>query len=181
MPSWDLLGERRSLEIAPYREDWPSLYGIEAKRIRRACGRLVVAIEHIGSTAVPDLAAKPILDIMPGLAKVEDGHGTVEPMRQLGYEYHGEHGIPGRFHYDRHHAGRCIIHVHMFQVGTEDWERHLLFRDYLRQHPDVAKEYEALKRELSSRFQTDRVGYTDGKTEFIESVVQRARRGNREI
>jgi len=179
-PNWDVLGERRDLEIAPYREEWASLYEIEAERIRSACGGTVIAIEHIGSTAVPGLAAKPVLDIMPGLAKVENGHATVEPMAQLGYEYHGEHGMPGRLHYDRRHAGRCIVHVHMFEVGTDDWERHLLFRDYLRSHPEAAREYEALKKALSARFQTDRVAYTNGKTEFIESVVERSRRDGRE-
>ncbi len=174
--NWDLLGERYSLEIAPCQEGWLSLYEEEAERIRSACGSVIVAIEHVGSTAVPGLAAKPILDIMPGLTRVENGHATVEPMKKLGYEYFGEFGIPGRFYFTRHHDGRCVVHVHMFEVGTEEWERHLLFRDYLRQHADVTAEYETLKKKLSARCRPDRTAYTDGKTEFIKSVVGKARR-----
>jgi GrpB-like predicted nucleotidyltransferase (UPF0157 family) len=173
--NWDLLGERFSLEIAPCQPGWVGCYEEEADRIRTACGHSLVAIEHVGSTSVPRLAAKPILDIMPGLAKLDDGPATVEPMRRLGYEYFGEFGIPGRFYFTRSHDGRCVVHVHMFVAGSEEWQRHLVFRDYLRQHAELAAEYEALKRALSARCRPDRTAYTDGKTEFIRSVVERAR------
>ena len=134
-----------------------------------------MAIEHISSTSVPGLSAKPILDIMPGVAAHADGARTIEPLTRLGYVYSGENGIPGRCYFDLRHQERTVVHVHLFEIGTENWLRHLLFRDYLRAHPDVAAQYAALKRDLALRFRHERAAYTDAKSEFINTVVTRAR------
>jgi GrpB-like predicted nucleotidyltransferase (UPF0157 family) len=163
-----------AIEVVPYDPAWPALFKQEASQILAACAPWLVAIEHIGSTAVPHLSAKPILDLMPGLARVEDGSHLVEPMKRLGYEYFGEHGISGR-HYFVLRRGSCeILHVHMFQVGSREWQRHLLFRDHLRSHPEVARRYADLKCDLVPRHRNERAAYTDGKAEFVQSVLAAA-------
>jgi len=174
---WRCLGTPGGhIEVVPWQSAWPALFEEEAARIRAACGDAVVAVEHIGSTSVPGLAAKPILDIMPGLARTEDGHRTVEPMKSLGYEYFGEHGIPGRFYFDRKAGGATVVHVHMFELNSPDWRRHIVFRDALRADPSIAADYQKLKLDLAVRFRNDRKAYTDAKTEFISSVVEKALR-----
>ena len=176
MSDFDHLGTPSgNIEIVDYDPRWPLLYESEAERIRQACAGVIVAIEHIGSTAVPNLSAKPILDIMPGVAAHADGMRTIEPLTRLGYEYAGENGIPGRYYFDLRYEQRTVVHVHIFEIGTENWLRHLLFRDYLCAHPDVAGQYAALKRDLALRYRYERAAYTDAKSEFINAVLSRAR------
>jgi GrpB-like predicted nucleotidyltransferase (UPF0157 family) len=178
MADWSCLGTKGGhIEVVAYRAEWPALFEKEAAWIREACGDWVIAVEHIGSTSVPGLAAKPILDIMPGLAQTDDGHRTVEGMRRIGYEYHGEHGMPGRFHFDRGVSGATVVHVHMFEVGTYNWRRHLAFRDTLRRDAAVAAEYQRLKIDLAIRFRNDRKAYTDAKSAFVQAVVAKALAG----
>ena len=173
---WTTLGTvGRQIEVVPYAPEWPGLFEFEARRIQEACGDTIVVVEHIGSTAVPGLLAKPILDMMPGLRSYQDGFKTIEPLKQLGYEYFGENGIPGRHYFNLVYEQRTILHVHMIEMGTEFWQRHLLFRDYLRAHPTVAAQYAQLKKELAVRYRNERTAYTEGKSEFINSVLQKAR------
>ena len=177
MDPWQALGTSGGhVEIVPYSVEWPHLFELEAQRIQAACGDLLPVIEHIGSTAIPGMPAKPILDIMPGLRTHADGLRVIEPLQQLGYDYHGENGIPGRYYFGLRYEQRSVFHVHVFEIGAENWERHLLFRDTLRAHPEVAAEYAALKQALAVRFRDDRESYTDAKSAFIHSVVQQARR-----
>ena len=148
--------------IVEYDPDWPLRFEAARSAIKKAVGPLLLSIEHVGSTAVPGLAAKPIIDIMPGVRSFEDGFACVEPLESIGYEYRGENGIPGR-HYFNHYEGDRIQHVHMAAVGSDFWTRHVVFRDYLRAHPDVAQQYSELKYSLAERYQTDRVAYTEAK------------------
>jgi GrpB-like predicted nucleotidyltransferase (UPF0157 family) len=173
---WDILGtDGTHVEVVPYREAWAQLFAREAERIIESCGGAAVRVEHIGSTAVPGLSAKPILDLMPGLSHLDDGKRTVIPMRKLGYEYRGEHGIPGRLYFEKYHRGRRAAHVHMFEIGSPEWNRHLAFRDHLRTHPDDLRAYEGLKRELAIRHRDDRKAYTDAKAPFIQEILSRRR------
>ena len=174
---WKNLGTAGGfVAIVPYSTEWPELFEKEAKRIKAACDGIITVIEHIGSTAVPGMPAKPIIDIMPGLDSYQDGWKIIEPLKQLGYEYSGENGIPGRFYFDYRFERRSVVHVHVYQIGTENWHRHLIFRDYLRSHPEVADQYAELKKELSVRFRKDREEYTNGKSQFINAVIHSARK-----
>ncbi len=164
--------------IADYDPKWPDLYQIEAARLREALGDLLVAIEHVGSTSVPGLAAKPRIDIMPGLASEEDLDRTIEPITSLGFEYISKHEdeMPYRRLFTRNQepgSGQIAVNIHTVAVGSEFWERHLLFRDYLRAHPDVADDYAQLKRELAPQF-IETNDYAGAKTEFIKSIEARA-------
>lgn len=167
----------RTIVIADYDPHWPDLYEMEARRIREALADLLVAIEHVGSTSVPGLAAKPRIDIMPGVAKEEDLNRTIDPMTALGFEYISrfEDVMPERRFFSRDSsADQIAVNVHTVPVTSEFWERHLLFRDYLRRYPDISAEYTRLKRELAPQF-TDTNDYAGAKTDFIRSIEARAR------
>lgn len=159
--------------VVEYDPGWPRRYEEEEGRIVAALGELAVGIEHVGSTAVPELGGKPVIDIMVGVARFEDGEQCVGPLEGLGYEYLGEFGIPGRLYFRKGIPRRCQIHL--VEHGSDFWERHLLFRDFLRGHPEIAAEYYSLKKELAARYRTDREAYTEAKTHFIRSVEERAR------
>jgi len=162
--------------IADHDPTWPEAFARSAHVICEACGALVIAIEHIGSTSVPGLAAKPIIDIMPMLASFEDGFACVAPLEALGYESRGEFGIPGRHYFVRDADAGPPEHVHMYASGADEAVRHLLLRDYLRTHPGRAASYAALKRGLAVRFRDDREAYSEAKTDFILETVALARR-----
>ena len=161
------------IEIVDYDPEWPRLFEGAAARLRAAAPSLIVAVEHIGSTAVPGLAAKPIVDLLPAVAAghPDDLDRCVAPIVALGYEYIAayEDELPYR-RFFRLRAADRRHNVHLVVQGSEFWVRHLAFRDILRTHPPVAVEYAALKRSLALRY--DDVGaYTDAKTGFIESTL----------
>ena len=176
---WQSLGTRSGhIEIAEYSPDWPVVFEREAAAILEACRPWVTEVHHVGSTSVPGLAAKPLLDMMPIAAGPAEGLEAVPRMTALGYLYDGESGIPGRFYFDRIVDGRTVAHVHMLPVGHPDARKHLVFRDHLRTHPDAAREYERLKRELASKFRDDRRTYTDSKADFINGIIETATRAS---
>ena len=155
------------------------MYEHEKAEILEVIGNIIVAIEHIGSTAVPGLAAKPIIDIMVAVRKLEDAKSCIQPLQTITYEYlpELEAEMPDRRFFRKGPRGAGTHHLHMVEIGSDFWERHLLFRDYLRVHPEAAQQYSQLKKELAPKFGSDRDAYTDAKTNFIESVVATARLG----
>jgi len=165
------------LIVVDYDPQWPILYEEEKDRILGLIGRLVVAIEHIGSTAVPGLGAKPIIDIMVAVHRLADAEECVEPLRSIGYEYVPEYNdvIPERRYFHKGPAEARTHHLHVVELASDFWERHLLFRDFLRTHPEEAEQYYDLKKELAAHYRLDREAYTEAKTAFIESVVDKAR------
>lgn len=167
----------QTIVIMDYDPRWPELYEFESRRIRAALGELLVSIEHIGSTSVPGLAAKPRIDIMPGVASENDLDQTIEPMTSLGFRYLDQYEdiMPFRRLFSRDaDEDQIAVNIHTVTVDSEFWERHLLFRDYLRRNPDVADEYARIKRELAPKF-TVTNEYADAKTGFITSIEALAR------
>jgi GrpB-like predicted nucleotidyltransferase (UPF0157 family) len=163
-----------AIVIADYDDSWPAKYEAERARIVEAIGEWLVGFEHIGSTAVPGLAAKPIIDMMPVLRSLDDTPHIVGPLEALGYEYvpEFEAQLPER-RYFRKGIPRQF-HVHAVESTSPFWQRHLAFRDYLRSHPDARDEYAALKRKLASVHTHNRGDYTEAKTEFIRGVEEKA-------
>lgn len=163
--------------VVDYDPQWPILYEEEKDRIFGVIGHLVIAIEHIGSTAVRGLGAKPIIDIMVAVRRLKDAEECTEPLQSIGYQYVPEYNdiIPERRYFHKGPTGARTYHLHMVELTSDFWETHLLFRDFLRGHPEEAKEYYLLKKELAEKFGSDREGYTDAKTSFIESAVTKAR------
>jgi GrpB-like predicted nucleotidyltransferase (UPF0157 family) len=166
----------KPVAIADYDPRWPGKYAAERERILVAIGERALAIEHVGSTSVPGLAAKPTIDIMVGFASGAVAAECVSSLADLGYAYQPENAweIPDWHYFDRTGDDGQRYHLHMVPMGGEFWQRHLAFRDYLRAHPEAAREYERLKRELAARYGSDRLGYCNAKTEFILGVERMA-------
>jgi len=161
--------------IVDYDPDWPVLYETEKQRILETVGDKIFGIEHIGSTAVPGLGAKPIIDIMAGVRDKVNADECLLPLRKISYtDITPEPEDPEWFYClgkVPHSAG---FHLHLMKYQSSTWNRHLVFRDYLRSHPDVAKKYFRLKKRLSKKYGIDRVGYTNAKTAFIQKTVLEA-------
>ncbi len=163
---------RGTVRLRPYSADWPRLFEAERARLQAAIGWYVLDIQHIGSTSVPGLAAKPILDIGVAVTNFEAAAVCIESLVALGYEYLGELGIPRR-HYFVKGAPRTH-HLHMNEITSDDWQRTIAFRDYLRRHPEAAQEYADLKHALTVCFPEDREAYTNAKSGFIARILQQA-------
>lgn len=165
--------------IAEYDTRWPMMFEREKELILARIGPEVVAIEHIGSTAVPGLGAKPIIDIMVALHSLDRAALCIEPLAAINYEYVPEYeaAMPFRRYFRKGARHARSHHLHVVEHDGDFWRRHLLFRDFLRSHPAEAEQYYRLKKELAGRFSADRAAYTDAKTSFIEAAVERAARG----
>lgn len=166
------------VRIVPHDPAWPTLFAVEAQRLRAVLDPgLLVGIEHFGSTAVPGLAAKPIIDILIAVTSLTWAKATmVEPITTPGYLYWAENPKADRMFFVKGlppHGERRTHHVHITEPDGEMWQRRLAFRDYLRANPDEARCYEALKRVLAARYPTDRERYTDAKTEYVEAVYRK--------
>jgi GrpB-like predicted nucleotidyltransferase (UPF0157 family) len=160
------------ITIVDYNLSWPDAYGQEQAAIVQAIGAHIANIEHIGSTSIPGLAAKPIIDMGISLNIYPLPAEAISAMEALGYEHMGEYGIRER-HYFRKGTPRRY-HVHAYSPDNAEWEAHILFRDYLRAHPEAARQYEQLKRELAARH-TDGNAYAEDKTDFVKGTLAEAR------
>lgn len=158
----------------PYDPWWPSLFSAEAERLRAIFVTHLVAIHHIGSTAVPGLSAKPVIDILPVVSDITQVDGLNEALQNLGYSPKGEAGLPGRRFFLKPAEDFRTHHVHCFQTGNPEIERHLAFRDYLISHPDEARTYGQIKETLAQQFPHDIQGYMDGKDAFIKNLENKA-------
>lgn len=165
----------RVIEVVPYDPRWPEAFALEAPRLRDAIGDNVVAIHHVGSTAVPGLCAKPTIDIVVEVRDIETADARNERMEQLGYEARGEWGFSGRRYFVKQQGSRRTHHVHVYQTGHPEIDDSCSFRDYLRAHPAQASEYGRLKQRLAQQFPLDGRSYTDAKAGFVERMVKAAR------
>jgi GrpB-like predicted nucleotidyltransferase (UPF0157 family) len=157
--------------IVDYDPGWPVLYEKERKQILEIIGDRILGIEHIGSTAVPGLGAKPIIDIMAGVRDRVNADECLLPLRKIGYtDVTVEPENPEWFYCLGKAPHSTGYHLHLMKYQSDHWKRHLAFRDYLRSHPEVAKKYFRLKKRLSRKYGTDRVGYTNAKTAFIKNI-----------
>ncbi|MGH3023620.1 MAG: NAD-dependent protein deacylase [Gaiellaceae bacterium] len=165
---------RGRVEMAEYDPDWPRLYEEEAARVLEALGeKVVVAAEHMGSTAVPGLAGKPVIDLSVGLGRLELSAEQIAAMERLGYEYLGEYGLPGRLFFRRDEGGRRTHHVHVVEHDGERWHHHRAFRDYLRAHPAEAEAYAAEKGRIGAEA-TGLRDYWERKQPYVDALFARA-------
>ena len=167
------IAAKNGVVLVEYDPAWPSRYVEAAAGIVAACAGRVTMSEHIGSTSIPGIRAKPYLDIMPGLATFDDGFAIVPAMESLGYSARGEFGIPRRHYFTKwvEDDERVWKHnVHTYVVGDTEWVRHLAFRDALRSDESLRDEYEALKVSLARQFDDVNL-YADAKSEFVDRVI----------
>jgi GrpB-like predicted nucleotidyltransferase (UPF0157 family) len=168
------------VEIVNYDPRWPALFDAEAKRLRAALDpSLIVGLEHFGSTAIPGLSAKPIIDILIAVRSLAAARASfVEPLENLDYIYWAENPKPDRMFFVKGmppFGVRRTHHVHVTEPQGEMWQR-LAFRDYLRAHPEEAATYGQLKRRLAGEHRADREAYTGAKATYIESVLRKVTR-----
>jgi GrpB-like predicted nucleotidyltransferase (UPF0157 family) len=161
------------IEVVTYDPGWPLLFRQRGERLRQRLRDVALRIDHIGSTAIPGLAAKPIIDIQISVAALEPTTPFREPLEALGYVFRGDNSERTK-RYFREAPGARREHIHVRKAGSWGEQFALLFRDYMREHPGEARAYEMLKVELAERYRDDRHGYTDAKQPFIWGVMQRA-------
>jgi GrpB-like predicted nucleotidyltransferase (UPF0157 family) len=173
---------QEEVSIVPYDPAWPRMFEEEKQHLLASLPRdLIRRIEHFGSTAVPGLCAKPIVDMLVEVGSLEETRARVAPLLEAeGYDYfwrptHGD-DVPPFYAWfiKRNTAGIRTHHIHMVERDFEHWDR-LLFRDYLIENPETAREYEALKMTLARDFPNDREAYTNGKTEFVVRFTEAAK------
>lgn len=169
---------REEIDLSPYNLDWPRLFDLEAAFLRNflpegSIGR----IEHFGSTAVPGLVAKPIVDLLVEVRSLTEAQELIAPaLESQGYDYFWRTDVspPYAWFIKRNLEGKRTHHLHLVEANSILWER-LLFRDYLRENPDIACRYASLKCLLAEQYPADRIAYTQGKTEFVVNITKQAK------
>ena len=164
----------RPVRVVPHDPAWKGKFEVEAAALRSALGDEALAVHHIGSTSVPGLRAKPTIDVLIEVREIGKLDGLEAQMAERGYEAWGEHGIPGRRFFTRDRGPERLCNVHAFEAGSPGVERHLAFRDHLIQHPETARAYGDLKRNLAERFPADMEAYMEGKDAFIKEAEREA-------
>jgi GrpB-like predicted nucleotidyltransferase (UPF0157 family) len=164
----------RIIEVVPHDSRWDEEYLREAELIKGVMKNEIVVIYHIGSTSIPGIYAKPIIDILIEVNDINKIDNYNKLMESVGYIAKGENGIEGRRYFIKGLYNRTH-HIHVFQTGNSGITRHLNFRDYMIAHPEEAKYYEELKKELAARFRYDSEGYTDGKDAYIKEIDKKAK------
>ncbi len=156
--------------IKPYRPEWGEKFAEERSRLEAVLAGHSHEVEHIGSTAVPDMPAKDIVDIALRLETMDVLSELIPRFESLGYRYFGEFGLPGREYFTKGHPREYNLHV----VGrdSEHWKRWIVFRNVLIQNKNVRQSYVKLKRDLARRYRYERSRYTQGKTDFINSILK---------
>ncbi|MEP3047305.1 MAG: GrpB family protein [Roseibium sp.] len=159
------------VELSEFQRHWRSAYEYEADLIKEALGENLLEIHHIGSTAIPRMLSKPIIDMVGGVNSLEECDSDSGKLGRLGYNAMGEYGIPGRLYFRKTDKdGKRSHHLHIFEYGSPDILRHLVIRDYLIAHPDIASDYADRKRKLVQEHAGDWNGYVDGKQEFASDI-----------
>ena len=167
--------EQRDVELVPHNPEWTQLADEEAQLILEHISVPIIGVYHIGSTSIPGIKAKPILDFVIEVKNLDEIIQSIESFEELGYCSKGEYGIPGRQFFTKDTHGERSHHLHIFQKGHPDIERHLVFRDFLRSNPEAAREYELIKEKLAKRFPKQSSDYTEAKSDFILSMDEVAR------
>ena len=167
----------KKVEVVPHNPRWRDAFETEAKYVATALSKNVVAIHHIGSTAIPNIYAKPVVDLLIEVRDITEVDKRSPAMESLGYEVKGEYGIPGRRYFRKNNVEGIRTHqIHVFETGSAQVERHLAFRDYMIVHPADARKYSELKRKLAEEHPHSIDGYMDGKNDFIKEIDRRAAR-----
>jgi len=166
--------DKRRVEVVSYNSNWKKMYKEESEKIKNILNDIIIDIHHIGSTAIPGIKAKPVIDILAEVKDIEAVDQYNHEMEELGYEVMGEYGIPKR-RFFRKGGNKRTHHIHIFQAGNEEIERHINFKEYLITHPDKRREYSKLKEKLANKYTYDVESYTNGKSDFIKEIDRKAK------
>lgn len=164
---------KREIVVEPYQESWKTKFKKEKAKLEKVFNDIIVKIHHIGSTAIPAIKAKPIIDILVVVEAINKVERYNDKMKALGYEPKGEFGIENRRFFQKGGNNRTQ-HVHIFQQGDNEIKRHLNFRDYMNAHPEQAHKYSQLKETLADKYPHDINKYNEGKSDFIAEIDSKA-------
>ncbi|RXK18328.1 GrpB family protein [Macrococcus sp. DPC7161] len=169
------MAELRKVEVVPYDEKWIDQFNSEKDIILSIIGNEVLKVEHIGSTSIPGLSAKPTIDVLVVVRDIECIDHFNSLFESKGYSVHGENGIIGRRYFSKKDGTKHLVHVHIYDVTNEyEINRHIAFRDYLIHHPNKAKAYGDLKEDLAVKYPFNIEGYIDGKHELVQRFTDEA-------
>jgi GrpB-like predicted nucleotidyltransferase (UPF0157 family) len=170
----DLSAERHAVELVDPEPEWSEKARTESERLRGAIGDALITVHHIGSTSIPGIKAKPVIDLLPIVADLAALDGREAQVTALGYQWLGEFGLPGRRFLRMNHNGKRIFNVHCYEQSNPEITRHLAFRDYLRAHLDIARAYEAEKIRAAAVCPDDVNAYNDQKNAWIKETERNA-------
>lgn len=162
-----------TVRIDQYDYNWKNEFAMEKKILEGLLNGYQIDIQHVGSTSIEGCSAKPIIDIAIGIPYLDYGEQLVPILVAAGYIYKGNDGIEGRHYFKKVVDGLTTCHIHMEPIGGKIWNNHILFRDYLRKHPQEREYYEKIKLELALKFPNQRDIYAMKKSEYIESVYNK--------
>jgi GrpB-like predicted nucleotidyltransferase (UPF0157 family) len=166
--------DKRIVGVVSYNSNWKKMYKEESEKIKNVLSDIIIDIHHIGSTAIPGIKAKPVVDILVEVEDIEGVNQYNHKMKELGYEAMGEYGIPKR-RFFRKGGNNRTHHIHVFQLGNKEIERHINFKEYLIAHPKEAREYSKLKEKLANKYNYDVENYTNSKSDFIKEIDKKAK------
>jgi len=166
--------DKRRVEVVSYNSNWREMYKEESEKIKNILNDIIIDIHHIGSTAIPGIKAKPVIDILVEVKDIEEVDQYNHKMEELEYEAMGEYGIPKR-RFSRKGKNNRTHHIHIFQTGNEEIKRHINFKEYLIAHPDKSREYSKLKEELANKYTYDVENYSNSKSDFIKEIDRKAK------
>jgi GrpB-like predicted nucleotidyltransferase (UPF0157 family) len=166
---------RGSVKVVPYSFNWKEIYKQEEKLLYLLLGEAAIDIQHVGSTSIEGLDAKPIIDIAVGVKALDDVDKFRSLLEANGYQYRGNAGIEGRIMFAKGSEDLRTHYLHTEIINGELWKNHIYFRDYLRLHKKAVEEYSKLKKELALKYTNDRGSYTNAKNEFIKSILKMAK------
>jgi GrpB-like predicted nucleotidyltransferase (UPF0157 family) len=168
-----------TVKLVDHHPKWAEYFSKEKRLLFKMLGEKVLDVRHMGSTSIPGIPAKPILDILAAVKMLADVEAFTQDLKKIGYEDKGDGGVPGRRYFVKGTEEKRTHHLNFCEMNSLFWRSHLAFRDYLERHPEIAREYSALKRGLADRFPNDRGAYTAGKEEFVRSILDRAKNKTR--
>ncbi len=163
--------EPGQISLVPHDSSWSDLATGELARIREACPDSIIAAEHIGSSSVSGILSRPVLDLMIGVQEMMQSGDAIQPLKLIGYRCHGEQGVPGRRFFTLSREARCLVHVHLYRVGSPLWESALAFRDHLRGNPESAAAYDELRVNCMKTDPGDLPAYEKAKRDFEANAI----------
>ena len=172
----DVIGlARGTVRLVPYQSEWKELFDKEYMRLRVALRDESLQMEHVGSTAIEGMDAKPIIDMLLAVDDLSRSRVLTSQLQALGYQLKTDDDVPERVFLIKGPSARRTHHLSVTESDSEYWSHHILFRDYLRAHPDVAEEYMTLKQKLAELYPDDRYAYTEGKKGFVDKIYEQAK------
>ena len=165
--------QRKMVRLSFYNPAWERLYKKEEKILYSVIGKYILDIQHIGSTSIPGVKAKPIIDIAIGVKELKSGKKCIKLLKELGYEYKYDAGIKGRLFFAKGSEKSRTHYIHIVKLNGRLWKNFILFRDYLLKHKKSVKEYNELKEELARKYKDNRDTYTAQKDSFIQGIIKK--------